>query len=364
MRRDVSAIVAIVVVLAAVAVPAGVAAATTQENCSFPVTETDATGTEVTVDAEPERVVTLSPSAAQTMWEIGAKEKVVGVSQHASYLEGADERANVSGSGQNFVNAEKVVDLEPDLVLAPDVIPDDTVATLREAGLTVYKFGFAGSVEDVYTQTKLTGRLVGECDGASETVAHMQDRISTVEETVEGQESPRVLYVFFGYTAGEGTFIDEIITTAGGTNVATEAGIEGYQQISEETVVEQDPEWIVLNSDGPTVPQSAAYNATTAVQQGQTVVVDANYVSQPGPRIVQPITKLAQAFFPEAWEAVNATETATPTSSDHTEPTPTNSPTPTEQPTPTVTPETGQPGFSALLALLGVVLTGLLARRY
>ena len=361
MRRDVSAIVALVVVLATIAVPAGAAAVTTQEGCSFPVTETDATGTEVTVDVEPERVVTLSPSAAQTMWEIGAKEKVVGVNQYASYLEGADERANVSGSGQNFVNAEKVVDLEPDLVLAPDVIPDDTVATLREAGLTVYNFGPSETVEDVIEKTELTGRLVGECDGASETVAHMEERISTVEETIEGQDSPRVLYVFFGYTAGDGTFIDEIITTAGGTNVAAEAGIEGYQQISEETVVEQDPEWIMLNSDGPTVPQSAAYNATTAVQQGQTIVADANYISQPGPRVVQPITKLVQAFFPEAWEAANATQTQSPTPEGQTGSSPTA--TPTEQPTPTATPETGQPGFSALLAVLGVVLAGLLVRR-
>ncbi|MFB6078001.1 MAG: cobalamin ABC transporter substrate-binding protein, partial [Halarchaeum sp.] len=70
------------------------AAATT---CAFPVTVTDATGANVTVADEPGRIVTLNPSAAQTAWEIGAKPKVVGVSQYASYLDGASERANVSG---------------------------------------------------------------------------------------------------------------------------------------------------------------------------------------------------------------------------------------------------------------------------
>jgi iron complex transport system substrate-binding protein len=362
MRTNVSTIAVVVaVVLAAVATPVGVVAGTTQQDCSFPVTETDATGTEVTVEAEPERIVTLGPSAAQTMWEIGAKGRVVGVSQHASYLEGADERANVSGAGQNFVNAEKVVELEPDLVLAPDVVPDDAVAKLRESGLTVYKFDFAATIEDVYAKTELAGQLVGACEGASETVAGMDDRIGTVEEAVEGQDSPRVLYVFFGYTAGEGTFVHEIITAAGGTNVAAEAGISGYQQLSEETVVEQDPEWLVLNSDAPAVPQSDAYNSTTAVEEGQTVVVDANYVSQPAPRIVQPITELAGAFFPEAYAEANATLTPTATPS----PTPegqTSEP-PTNQPTPTATPDGGQPGFTALLAALGVALAGLLVRR-
>ena len=365
MRQYSSGMVALLVLIVALVGPAGVVAGTasaTAEDCSFPLTEVDATGTEVTIDSEPQRIVTLSPSAAQTMWEIGAREKVVGVSQYAAYLDGADERTNVSGTGQATVNTEQVVALEPDLVLAPDVIPEDVVEKLRESGLTVFKFDYAVSIENITTKTELMGRLVGECDGAAQTVERMNEEISTVEEAVEGQDSPRVLYVFFGYTAGEGTFVHEIITAAGGINVAAEANITGYQPISDEIVVEQNPEWILLNSDGPTVPNSEAYNSTTAVKQGQTVILDANYVSQAAPRIVNPVTKLAQAFYPDAYAQANATATPTPTATATETPSP--SPDGTAESTPTgTTTSDGQPGFTTVFALVGVVLAGLLARR-
>jgi iron complex transport system substrate-binding protein len=314
----------VLVVLAAVAPAAaagpaatGATPATTgqqfsQEQCTFPVTVTDASGTEVTVDAEPERVVSLSPSAAQTMWEIGAREKVVGVTQFAAYLDGADERVNVSGPGQTPVSTEKVVGADPDLVLAPNVVSDETVRKLRESGLTVYKASFATSLEDVVEKTRTIGRLVGACEGATERVTAMESELDRIERAVEGEDRPRVLYTSFGFTAGEGTFIDELITTAGGRNVAAESGITGYKEISPETVVQQDPEWIVLNEDQPTVPETDAYNATTAVQEGNTVVLDRNYLSQPAPRIMQPLRKLARTFHPEAYAAANATGTPTP----------------------------------------------------
>jgi iron complex transport system substrate-binding protein len=87
-----STILISLLLLATVTVPPSATATAPQKSgCSFPVSKVDATGTTVSLNKEPERVVTLSPSAAQIMWEIGAKEKVVGVTQYASYLKGADE---------------------------------------------------------------------------------------------------------------------------------------------------------------------------------------------------------------------------------------------------------------------------------
>jgi iron complex transport system substrate-binding protein len=304
-------VVGVLAATAAASAPSADSQPTAQVDCTFPFSVEDATGAEVTVEAEPERVVTLGPASTQTMWEIGSKETVVGVTRYAEYLDGAENRTNVSGAGEQFVSTEEVVGLEPDLVLAENIVPDETVETLRDAGLTVYKFEESTSIESVYEKTERTGRLVGACEGGEETVAWMQERISTIEEAVEGEDRPRVLYVFGGYTAGNGTFVHEIITAAGGTNVAAEAGISGYQQVSEETVVEQDPEWLVLNSDDPSVPDSRAYRETSAVRENRTVVVDANYVSQPAPRIVYPITELAEAFHPGAFE--NETLATSPT---------------------------------------------------
>mgnify|MGYP000235723360 CR=1 FL=1 len=301
MHRRSSAFV-IALLLAAALGPAGTSLATAQSGCGFPFASTDATATNVTVQAEPQEIVTLNPSAAQTMWEIGAKEKVVGISGFASYLDGAENRTNVYPTTSTSVNVEKVVNESPDLVLAPNTIPNATVDQLRTAGLTVYKFETATDTAFIVEKTRHTGRLVGECEGANDRADQFQDELDTISDATDGVDRPRVLYTFFGFTAGEDTFIDTIITTAGGTNVATEAGISGYKQYSEEIVVQRDPEWIMLNSDDPNVPDTAAFDGTTAVQEGNNVTVDANYVSQPAPRIIQPILTLVQALHPVAYQ--------------------------------------------------------------
>lgn len=349
----------VVLVLSVVAAPVGAvsAAETTESNgdaaaeCSFPVTVTDATGTEVTLSEEPTRVVTVNPSAAQIMWEIGAREKVVGLSKYATNLDGADSRINVSTS-ENIVNVEKAVGAEPDLVLAPNATGTETVEQLREVGLTVYHFREAETMDDIQSDVETVGRLVGACEGAAETVAEMERDLDVVRETVDGQERPDVLYSFYGYTAGAGTFIDTIIETAGGNNVAADANITGYKQVNEEFVVDADPDWIIRNSDTPEVPRTDAYNSTTAVEKDQIVVVQIEHLNRPAPRVVNAVTKLAETFHPEAYAAAEATDTPTPTA----EPTPERTETPATAGDSET--ETGVPGFGVLSTVSVVVAFG------
>lgn len=364
---------AVLIALASIAPVAGAPAAIESDaaQCTFPFEATDATGTTVSLSEEPERVVTLNPSAAQTMWEIGAEEKVVGLSKHAMNLEGADERGNISTADET-INPEAVVELEPDLVLAPSsrMVSEELVEVLREAGLTVYFYPSAGSIDDVRERTLLTGQLVGECEGAVETVEWMDEELRIVEEALEGRERPDVLYVFFGFTAGSDTFIHEIIEASGGTNVAAEVGISEYEQVNEEMVIQENPDWIVLNSNSPEIPDSAAYNETTAVRENQTVVININHLNRPAPRIVHAITELAEAFHPEAYaEARTASESnASDTSgTDSSESSATESGESDSSPN-EASPDEGdtveeQPGFGASVALVALVVGLLGAKR-
>lgn len=274
---------------------------TTPVDCTFPVTATDATGTEVTVNETPERIVALGPSAAQTTWEIGARDAVVGmpVNRYTSYLNGSESRANVVDE-QGQPVPERVVAQEPDLVLAPNVVANETVESLRDRGLTVYRFEAATSLSDVSEKTRRTGRLVGRYDEAALVSAETEARVAAVREAVAGEDRPRVYYAMAGgWTAGEGSFVDAIVTAAGGDNVAA-GHLDGpYGTLSDEVVAEEDPEWIVRNGDVP-VPTTAAFDESTAVREGQIVNVSANYVNQPGPRIVRPLATMAEAFHPEA----------------------------------------------------------------
>ncbi|WP_137283301.1 PGF-CTERM-anchored ABC transporter substrate-binding protein [Halorussus salinisoli] len=385
MSKKIASVFAVLLLLTAGVAPVGAAFGVAQSDanateamqtdCSFPVTSTDATGTEVTVEQKPERVTTLSPSAAQTMWEIGGESQVVGVSQYATYLDGADSRTNVSGAGQQYVNVEKIVSTEPDLVLAPNVIPNETVQQLRDSGLTVYKFEFATSVDDIYAKTTLTGELTGNCEGAAETVSWMEDRIGTVREAVENSDSPRVFVsVGGGWTAGQGTFVSNMVELAGGNNIAAEANVSGYGQISEEVIVEQNPEWIVQLGAFGAYPKTDAYNGTDAVKNDQVITVSDQNISQPAPRVVYAIVQMAQAFHPDAYAEANATTTETTmtteedqrtTTTDATE-TPTEDAMQEQEGTTTATEDDSSgaiPGFgvpAAVAALAGAVL---LARR-
>ena len=316
---------------------AGLAGAQSEStDCSYPLTVTDATGTAVTVEAPPERVVTLAPSAAQTMHEIDAWDKVVGISDRGTYLADSEDKAIISGA-EGFVSTEKVVAQEPGVVLAPAIIGDDKVAQLREAGLTVYNFEAAGTLDDVAAKTRLTGQLVGACEGANERAGAFENTVATVERAVEGEERPTVLYLLGGeFTAGDGTFIDTVIESAGGTNVAAEANITGYKQISREVVANQGPEYIVVSDEAPEViPQVPAYNGTPAVQNDQILTVNANYLNQPAPRTEQVLKDFASEWHPAAYDA-----DAESLSGDTT----------------AVTTATETPGFGPIVALVAILL--------
>jgi iron complex transport system substrate-binding protein len=360
-------LIAVAVVLAGVPATGLASPATTApadvsqgEDCGFPYSSADATGAEVIVEENPERIVALQASSAQILWEIGRQSSVVGmpVRSYTAYLEGSENRTDVLTEDGASVDVERVVALEPDLVIASGSIPNATVEQLRDADVTVYRFGFDRSIEGIYAKTELVGRLTGACDEANATVEEMRADVERVERAVEGREAPRTLYYFYNFTAGDGTFIHEIIETAGGDNVAANAGITGYREISDEVVAQRDPRWIVVPGDAP-LPEREPFPSTTAYRENQTLSVNPNYMNQPAPRVVVPMLKIARALHPEAFE--NGTDQE-----------------PTESPTETATNETTTagadgnatattsddgPGFGVTAAVVALLAAALLARR-
>ncbi len=348
--------------------------ASVQSSCEFPVEMTDATGETVTVESEPESVVALQPSDAQISYEIGAADKVVGLpnTSNTDYLENRSGRVNVKND-DGTINVERVVGTDADLVLAANVTSPETVNQLRQAGMTVYHFDEVDSIDGIYTDINETGRLVGECEGAAETVNETQDRIERVREAVEGRERPSVLYYFFDYTTGNGTHVHDVIETAGGENVAAEAGLSGYAEISREVVAEADPEYVVYPSDAQP-PQGAPYNETTAFEEDQVVQVTANDISQPGPRVALVVEELARTFHPAPFEngtetpSGNVTETATATDGGESTATETTTEavtsTPTDDGASTPTPTAGDgPGFGVVATATAALAAALVAAR-
>lgn len=377
------------------------ASTTPLQGCDYPLTVTDATGEQVTLDEPADRVVTIGPASAQTMWELGAQAKVVGTTKYAAYLDGASAKANISGSGRTFASTEKVVAQNPDLVLAENITSPEVVATLRNAGLTVYHFDNSESIEDVYDKVAMTGQLVGECDAAVETVRGMKEELAIIAEATDGEERTDFLYATYGFTAGENTFIHETLTIAGGNNLAVgevEFPPSGYAPINPETVAALDVDWLVYPGTTAAIPNNAAYNETTAMQEGNLLAVDTNHISQPAPRIALAARHAAKTWYPDAYAAANesmrgsvdvevnlyasadttttATTATTSTSGDGTKAstngdgttamtTAASTETSTETATGTETESGGSPGFGPVAALLAGALLAVtaLARR-
>ena len=380
MRTTRAMLIALLVTCSVVGAGLGPATATAsvqeQTPCNFPFTATDATGTEITVDERPERVTTLNPSAAQTMWEIGGREQVVGLSQFALYLDGAESRQNVSAAGFG-VNNEKVVGTDPDLVLAPNSISNETVLALRDAGLTVFRFEGATSIADIEAKTTLTGRLTGNCQGATEANAWMTQNVDAAQSAVEGAERPRVIYPLGGgFVAGDGTFIDAMITASGGSNVVADFGLAGYPELSDEEVIESGPEIVLITTPGgAAILDSEPYASTPAAENNRTVYVERNYLNQPAPRsVVYAVGNMTAGFHPDAYgeaefvtraEVAASMETDESTASDSAT-TATGEPSATQADDGTSTAEqtdATSPGFGVAAAVLALVATTLLATR-
>ena len=355
--------VALLVVMAgavgAIAPGAAMAETNTQDlQCEFPATFEDGGGEEVQLDEQPDEIVTLNPSAAQTMWEIGAEERVTGLSQHAMYLEGADDRTDITNE-EGTTSVEQVIELEPDLVLAPNTIPEETVEQLRTEGdLTVYHFETATSIDDVRDKTQLIGQLVGECEGAEETVSWMDEELSNVEAAIEGEDRPSVYLEFHAFTAGSSTFQDEVLTTAGGENAAAEAGIEGWGQMSQEQLVEQNPDWLII-PEGSAMPEGEGIESSTAMQEDNVIEVTEEHMQQPAPRVVYAVSEINEALYAESDEgAIDDEETNGETTDDTTtEEESTDDETASDDAVDDAEPD-ALPGFgiaAALAALLSVV---------
>lgn len=283
---------------------AALAAPTVQEECSFPATRTDSTGTEVTLDESPEDVVVLGANTAQTVWELGESDHVVGmpVDDSTAYLEGSQNRTHVLDG--TSVGTETVVDLDPDLVIGPggNFLPPQDVQQLRDAGLDVYLTESAASLDDIRNNTRTIGRLLGACEAADRTVAWMNDRLSIVDDAVDGTDRPSVFYwLGDGYTAGSGTFQGDLVERAGATNAAANMSIQGWDIANPESIVAENPDFVLIAGES-SLPEDHAIQQTAAAQQGNVVRVDSNYWNQAAPRVVLAVGNLTQQLHGDAYQ--------------------------------------------------------------
>jgi iron complex transport system substrate-binding protein len=271
---------------------------------AFPVTLTDDEDTEVTIPAEPQKIVSLTPATTETLFAIGAGDRVVGKIQDiANY---PPEAASVPEVGSVTVDVEKVIALAPDLVVSggTGLTQGDAVTQLRAAHIPVV-VSYPTSISGALRGIKLIGTAVGLEDRADALANEMQAEISALTRIAStAPDQPRLFYeidVTGGiFTPPANSIYGEMFVLAGSKPIAGDASYS----ISLENLVAADPEVILLGdaaygATAAAVKARAGWEGMTAVKNGRIVAVDDIVITRPGPRIVQGLYDLVKAIHPD-----------------------------------------------------------------
>ena len=258
-----------------------------------PVTVADMTGREITLDAPAERVVALTAADCEILYALGAGDLLVGRGEYCDYpAEVLDVPSVQSGYETNI---EQIIALEPQVLLMSTMAQtDEQVQQLEAAGVRVV-VSDAQDIEGTYTAISMIGELVGRQAEAASIVESMQKTFDEIKANAgDGTKSIyfEVSPLQYGlWTAGSGTFMDEIANMLGLTNCF--ADVTGWGEISEEQVLERNPDYIVTISmyfgEGPTPEEEilsrTGWENVTAVKDGKILNLQNNELSRPGPRL-------------------------------------------------------------------------------
>jgi len=263
---------------------------------------TDIRGRKVRIPSAPQRIVSLAPSNTEIVFALGKGDKLVGVTNQCDYPSRARLLPKVGDF--NRPNMELILAGNPDIILAGNAIPDKALHILESAGFPVI-ISEALTLDGIFTTIGLIGKSIGAAAPAGALVSDMQNKITAIHAKVANSRRVSCYYMIsYGkegnWTVGAHNFIDELITLAGGINIAhTMRG--PWVNMDLELLLSHNPEVIIMDRSqgGLSVLQNLPfYNRLDAVRQGRVYSIDADLLSRPGPRITEGLALLAGILHP------------------------------------------------------------------
>jgi len=281
----------------------------TEEPQPEKMTFIDDLGNTIEFNEYPQAIVSISASSTEILFAIGAGNQVVGRDDYSLFPEEALDITSV-GALWGELPTETIIAMEPDLILAAEIISGDQVKALRELGLNVYWQANPTTYEELWGNLRDIALLTGHEDETEILIAGLDARVKAVQERIAStSDRPSIFYELDAtdptnpWTSGAGTFIDYIISEAGGLNVASV--LQGdYAQISAEELVASNPD-VILLADAlyGVTPESVAerpgWDVIIAVVNNAIYPIDPNMMSVPGPRLVDALEETAKLLHPE-----------------------------------------------------------------
>jgi iron complex transport system substrate-binding protein len=271
------------------------------ETTVYPLTFIDGADREVTLDSEPMRIISLAPSVTETLFAIGAGDKLVGRTDYCLYPEEATAVESVGSLREP--NIEAIASLNPDLVIAATHFKEEVLTQLESLNIKVIMLTAQESFDGVYETTLNAGLITNHQTDSKTVVLDMQTEVEVITDLLEGATAKSVYYVVgYGesdYTATGDTFINDMLTMAGGQNVASDGESWVY---SLEKLLEHNPEVVLVSDKYDSLigfTSHPNYVALDAVKEGRVLEIDSDLLSIQGPRLAKGLKAIAELLHPE-----------------------------------------------------------------
>ncbi|HEY5525930.1 MAG TPA: ABC transporter substrate-binding protein [Clostridium sp.] len=271
----------------------------------YPYTVTDSKGNDVVIESEPKRIVSIAPSVTELIYALGKGDELLGRTDYCDYPEEA--KAVQSIGSLTDPNIEKIIEIKPDIVIASTHFKDDVAKKLEDLGIKIVVLKDSTSIDGAYESINQLGQILNAQDKAQEVVDSNKKKIEEIKEKVKGVETPSTYYVVgFGktgdYTATGDTFISEMLSIAGGKNIAQDA--TGWKY-SLEKIIENNPEYIIVSKNFVVKDDFMAtegYKELSAVKNNKVFEIDENLLNRQGPRIADGVEAIAKILHPDLFK--------------------------------------------------------------
>ncbi len=265
----------------------------------------DEVGRLVKVPEHPNRIISLSPSITEILFSLGLEERIVGVCDHSDFPSQALSKPKVG----SYINpsVERTISLNPDLILATGAgNPREFVDRMESLGLSVYTV-FPRDLDGILRSISHIAIVTGRERWGARIIGEMRRRKKRILQLTRGQNKPNVFFQIGTapiITVGKGSFADDLISLAGGRNIAGGESVK-YPRYSIEEILVKAPDVIIITSMDPRgdsqklAEQWNRWETIPAVKQGRVFVIDSDLVDLPSPRIIDGLEVIAGILHPE-----------------------------------------------------------------
>ena len=268
----------------------------------------DELGREVAIPHPPKRIVSLAPNITEILFSLGLDKEIVGVSIHCNFPEKAKSKARVGS--YISLDFERVLSLKPDLIIATGAgNTREMVERLEKLGFPTYVI-FPKNFNDILKSIGHLGQVLGRDKEAIGIIQGMKQSSQRVIELAKDLSRPKV-FLQIGeapiVTVGNGSFADDLITLAGGVNIAGKEK-EMYPRWGMEEILKRSPEVILISSMNPrgdyqrVLQEWSRWKMIPAVQNGRVHLIDSDLIDRPSPRIIEGLEEMARILHPERFK--------------------------------------------------------------